>query len=291
MPERDSTLDEKIAAVRRVVEQTTGVALCMRRDFPDSSATIGAEKHAAELAAVLADLEASRPTPGPDAERLVEIRRHVKAVAAMAGMEAERVQGHVTFLLRMLDAATRRAEALEAELRPYLAAKEQWEEFERVGAPWRPVAATHAADHEKDEKIKALEADVKRLEGLLKRGIVEPEIVPRPAFLDAPLAGGHTERARKRCLVRSKRVVDLELCHYPTCLTDTRKMFDACRDYAAADRAGAEKMRERAKAQCTAIAAGYLNENRSDKEQGADMASVASHCASAIGALPLWNEE
>lgn len=61
----EPTLDEKIAAVRRVVEQTTGVAMCMRRDFPDSSATISAEKHAAEIAAVLADyLEASQPTPG-----------------------------------------------------------------------------------------------------------------------------------------------------------------------------------------------------------------------------------
>lgn len=38
-----------------------------------------------------------------DRERLAEIREHVKRVAAIAGMEAECVQGHVTFLLRMID--------------------------------------------------------------------------------------------------------------------------------------------------------------------------------------------
>jgi hypothetical protein len=55
---------------------------------------------------------------------------------------------------------------------------------------------------------------------------------------------------------------------------------------AAARRAGAEAMRERAAKQCNLIAIGYLSEGRADRERGSDMASVAEHCASSIRALP-----
>ncbi len=55
---------------------------------------------------------------------------------------------------------------------------------------------------------------------------------------------------------------------------------------AAAQRAGAEAMRERAAKQCNLIAVGYLSERRADRERGKDMASVAAHCASSIRALP-----
>ncbi len=41
----------------------------------------------------------------PDAEREAELRKHVAHVAIMCGKEAEMVQGHVTFLLRLLDEA------------------------------------------------------------------------------------------------------------------------------------------------------------------------------------------
>ncbi len=46
-----------------------------------------------------------------DAEREAAIRQHVAQVRAMAPYDAENVQGHVTFLLRLLDGA--RAEIKE----------------------------------------------------------------------------------------------------------------------------------------------------------------------------------
>lgn len=47
--------------------------------------------------------EISEPRVESDAERLVSIRQHVAAVAGLLGREANIVQGHVTFLLRLID--------------------------------------------------------------------------------------------------------------------------------------------------------------------------------------------
>jgi hypothetical protein len=106
--------------------------------------------------------------------------------------------------------------------------------------------------------------------------------------LAAPPAADHTERARETARKLINRTGHNQPKNYDAIRIAAEVIAEAL---VAAERAGAEKMRKRARVECTTIAAGYLNENRSDKERGSDMASVAGHCASAIRALPLPGEE
>ncbi len=97
----DPTLDEKIAAVRDAIYST--------EDAPDDS-TWRSDDWFAAMHAVLADLEASRPTPGPDNPKDTErLTRYIIR-------QDEISRDEIAHLTQERDAATRRAEALEAEV-------------------------------------------------------------------------------------------------------------------------------------------------------------------------------
>ncbi len=91
-------------------------------------------------------------------------------------------------------------------------------------------------EHAAARRAEALEAEVGRLEGLLKRGKMAPEIAPRPAFLDAPPAD-HTERARE--LLRGLK---------SSCDFGNSAVERVSAALAAAERAGAEKILQAARA-------------------------------------------
>ncbi len=158
--------------------------------------------------------------PAKDAERLDEIRKHVAQVAAIAGMEAERVQGHVTFLLRQIDritqerdAVTRRAEALEAEVE-------------------RLRREDEAARHDIERglaNLSSCEAEVGRLQAL---ALDELAAESQKMGLYDTAAADHTERAREI-------LVPFWEWHSSTGKIDLEKAVAAA--LTAAERAGAEK--------------------------------------------------
>lgn len=78
---------------------------------------------------------------GADAEREAQIRHHVAQVQAMAPYDAENVQGHVTFLLRLLDQA-RAAYVQAAE-----AAHRLHDEIARLRAPLGASAMERTTQH------------------------------------------------------------------------------------------------------------------------------------------------
>jgi hypothetical protein len=91
--------------------------------------------------------------PTKDAERLARIRRDDRFNDEDPSTNRTGwTFADITFLLRLLDTTTqerdearRSAEALETELQTYLDAKAQWEEFEKLGAAWRPAATQPSA--------------------------------------------------------------------------------------------------------------------------------------------------
>ncbi len=167
------------------------------------------EKIAAVRRHALADLEASRPTPGPDdpkdAERLAEAAR--------------RGRNWLYSVLEMIGDSDR----TDHDLAKVIVENES------------DLTALLDYEHAAARRAEALEAEVGRLEGLLKRGKMAPEIAPRPAFLDAPPAD-HTERAREIVMRWYDGIYHRELA------------IDVAAALAAAERAGAEKILRAARA-------------------------------------------